>query len=244
MGLDLALGGLVLVMAVRGWFKGFLLQAVRLAGVVICVYAADPVRDQLKPRVVGHLPTIRPELIDRMLWWSSAVASYVVLVGVTTLAIKLYRRQPYGLEERHRGDQFAGALLGSAKAVLVAAFLVAGLEKYALVHLDSIPRAREQVKTSRVMVWNDRYRPVAKIWASPPVQHFVRHVQERGLNSPVGTTEKPEPTSDPVQTASRTPKLQWAAPAPPALEPAGVDPEITDALRQIEEELSRVRRSK
>ena len=30
MGLDLVLGGLVLVMAVWGWLKGFILQAIRL----------------------------------------------------------------------------------------------------------------------------------------------------------------------------------------------------------------------
>ena len=53
MGLDLALGGLVLLAAIRGWFKGFVMQAVRLSGLVACVYAADPIRDQVRPRVLA-----------------------------------------------------------------------------------------------------------------------------------------------------------------------------------------------
>src|SRR3954463_10624638 len=93
MGLDLALGVIVLLSAIRGWLKGFVLQAIRLAGLVLCVYSADPVRDQLKPHVLIYLPTIRAELIDRMLWWVSAAGSYVVLVGLASLAVKLYRRQ-------------------------------------------------------------------------------------------------------------------------------------------------------
>src|SRR3954447_21456464 len=43
MGLDLALAVIVLLSAVRGWLKGFVLQAIRLSGIVACVYAADPV---------------------------------------------------------------------------------------------------------------------------------------------------------------------------------------------------------
>jgi len=247
MGLDLALGGLVLLSAIRGWFKGFVLQAVRLTGLVVCVYAADPVRDQIKPRVMGHLPTIQPELIDRLLWWSSAVASYVVLVGLTTLAVKLYRRQPYGLVERHRGDQFAGSLLGGAKGIVLAAFLVAGLEKYALVHLKSIPRANEQVRTSQAMRWNERYRPVARVWASPPVQHFVRHVRERGWNrsdEKSEESEKSEAPVDPVQTASRTPKLQWPGSGEAAAGPVEIDPEVANAFREIEDEFKRLQGSK
>src|SRR3954468_9545913 len=89
MGLDLALGVIVLLSAIRGWLRGFLLQAIRLAGMIACVYVADPVRDLAKPHVLPHLPSIRPELVDRLLWWSSAACSYVVLVGMATLILKL-----------------------------------------------------------------------------------------------------------------------------------------------------------
>jgi len=222
-------------MAIRGWLRGFLLQAIRLAGLVLCVYAADPVRDQIKPRVLGHLPSIRPELMDRILWWLSAVAAYVILVGLATLAVKLYRRQPYGgLEEPNRGDQFAGSMLGVAKALVVAAFLVAGVEKYALAHIKQIPWALEQVETSRSMAWNNRYQPVPRIWSAPPVQHFVKHVQRMGLNRPDEAPQEPTP---PVRTASRTPQLQLSAPGHVSLDGSNLDPEVVDAVEAIQKEL-------
>jgi len=248
MGLDLALGGLVLVMAIRGWLKGFLLQAIRLTGLVLCVYAADPVRDQLKPQVIGHLPTIRPELMDRILWWSSAVASYVLLVGVATLAVKLYRRQTYGvLEEPNRSDQFAGSLLGAAKATVVAAFILAGVEKYALNHLKQLPWAAKQVETSRTMALNERYQPVPRLWATAPVQHFVRHVQQMGLSRPAEGDAPVEPAPadpaiPPVRTASRTPQLQLGAQetANP-FDTSNLDPEVVEAVQAIQSELARTR---
>src|SRR4051794_40995542 len=126
MGLDLALGVVVLLGAIRGWLKGFVLQAIRLTGLVACVYAADPVRDLVKPYVLPHLPSIRPELVDRIIWWSAAAVSYVVLVGLATLVHKLSRRQAFGIAEPRRNDQYAGFALGAVKGVLVAMFLVSG----------------------------------------------------------------------------------------------------------------------
>ena len=98
MGLDLALGAVVLLAAIRGWLRGFVSQAVRLSSFVGCFYLADPVRDQLRPYVLPRLPKVDPALMDRILWWTSAVASYVVVVGLASLAIKMMRRpEPSGL---------------------------------------------------------------------------------------------------------------------------------------------------
>ena len=216
MGLDLALGCLVLLNAVRGWLKGFLIQATQLGGLVACVYVADPLRDLVKPEVAKYLPSIAPGLMDRLLWWSSAVVAYIVMVGVASLVIKMHRRQPFGEREPDRTDQFGGFLLGTAKGLLVAAFLTAGLEKYALGTIQGVDWAEKQAKTSTVLKWNSDYRPVARIWAMPPVQHYVAHVRRMGLNgpSPQSADPKPEPDeseakaeTDPVRTASRPPRL-------------------------------------
>ena len=56
MGLDLTLGVIILIAAFRGWFQGFVSQAVRIAGLVACVYLAEPVRDYAKPYVLPYLP--------------------------------------------------------------------------------------------------------------------------------------------------------------------------------------------
>ncbi len=50
MWLDVTLGGFILIAAFRGWFQGFVSQTVRIAGLVACVYLAEPVRDYAKPR--------------------------------------------------------------------------------------------------------------------------------------------------------------------------------------------------
>ena len=74
MGLDVALGVVILIAAIRGWLQGFVYQAIRIGGLVACVYLADPVRDQAKPHVLRYLPTIQPEVMDRILWWVAAAS--------------------------------------------------------------------------------------------------------------------------------------------------------------------------
>jgi uncharacterized membrane protein required for colicin V production len=177
MGLDLALGGLVLLMAIRGWLRGFVLQAIRLAGLVASVYVAAPVRDQVKPFAVDYLPTIRPDPLDRLLWWASAVVSYFVIVGIASLIVAVSRRQPYGLAEPNRSDQFAGFGLGMIKGLLAAAFIVAGVHKHGESYLTKVDWAQQQTKESFAWDWNARYHPAARVWTSQPVQQFVTHVQ-------------------------------------------------------------------
>jgi uncharacterized membrane protein required for colicin V production len=237
MGLDLILGVLVIILAIRGWLKGFVLQAIRLAGLVACVYLADPVRDLAKPHVVGYLPTIRPDLVDRLLWWSASIVSYVTLVGVATLAVKLYRRQLVGLTEPDRTDQVAGFLLGTAKGLVVAAFLAAGIQRYAVDSIKSVPFAEKQTRDSKVLRWSEQYQPVARIWSLPPVRSYVSHVQRMGLNSPQSNAETKETAPPSVRTASRTPKLELPIPGLTGRDTRSVDPEVTraveEALRQV-----------
>jgi uncharacterized membrane protein required for colicin V production len=208
MGLDVALGIVILVAGLRGWLQGFVYQVIRLGGLIACVYLAVPVREQAKPYIVPYLPTIQPELIDRLLWWVAAVVSYAVLVGGLTLALKMTRRPeiPGMPLQRSRNDQFAGFLLGLAKGGLVAAFLVAALQKYAMDRIETIPWADEQARSSLALLWNREYRPASKIWHSVPVRQFVHHIQRNGLPGPAGSTpaDAAEKTEDrPVVKTAR-----------------------------------------
>src|SRR3954447_13979375 len=174
MGLDVALGIVILFAALRGWIKGFVSQAVRLIGFVACFYLADPVREQARPYVLTRLPKIDPALMDRILWWVSAVVSYVVLVGLTTLVIQMMRPPPpLGMVRSSRNDQFAGFLLGAAKGLLVAAFLIAGLQTYGTDLVQNAAWVQQQTNGSRALKWTDQYLPVPKIWATPAVRNFV-----------------------------------------------------------------------
>src|SRR5262249_34715001 len=149
MGLDLALGVVILIAAFRGWFQGFVSQAVRIASLVACVYLADWVRHWAKPYVDPYLSTVQPDLVDRLLWWVSAVATYVLMVGLAMLVVKMTRRPEIpGISQSGRNDQFAGFMLGAVKGLLIAAFLAAGILKYGGPPIETVSWAQEQVKTS------------------------------------------------------------------------------------------------
>jgi Colicin V production protein len=237
MGLDIALGIMVFLGALRGWFRGFMLQAIRLSGLVGCVYAAGPIRDYARPYVVPYLASVPPAMLDRMLWWSSAVVSYLTMVGLATLAVKLYRRRPYGEPEPNRADQFAGMLLAAGKSAVIAAFLIGALDKYALTWIKQVPWATELTKASTVLTWHERYHPSDKIWEAAPVQHFVGYVQKMGVAGPSGTTtDAPSATEPPpVQTASRPPRLDLP-PHPP------LDPNSPDFAKEFDEEFRKLDR--
>jgi uncharacterized membrane protein required for colicin V production len=228
MGLDFALSVLILVVGIRGWLKGFLVQAIRLAGLVTAVYVAEPVRDEVKPYVVDYLPSIRPDLVDRIFWWTAAVSCYFVIVGVASLGIALSRRHTFGLDDPRRGDQMAGFALGAAKGLILAAFLVAGIEKYGQAQLEKIRWAGEQARNSYAWEWNEKYHPAVRIWGSAPVREFVNHIHRMGLTNP---SNGPSEGAKPVQTASRTPSL--ALPALPPGRASGVagQPRLNDPQR-------------
>jgi len=254
MGLDLALGVIILVAAFRGWLQGFVSQAVRIAGLIACVYLAEPVRDYAKPYVLPYLPTIQPELVDRLLWWVSAVVTYVVLVGFVTLVIKMTKRPEIpGIRESGRNDQFAGFLLGAAKGLLAVAFVTAGIQKYALNHLNVMPWAKEQVKTSWALQCNEQYQPVSRIWSSSPVRHYISQIQRMGIQNPAEPSQSPPgdqaTDSPPVQTASRPPRLEVpgadrdaperssSSPSSSSRQAQPLDEEVEKAVEEIKNEL-------
>ena len=233
MGLDIALGVVVLIGAIRGWFRGFVLQAVRLGGLVGSVYLASPIRDYVRPHVVPYLAAVPASMLDRMLWWSSAVASYLIMVGLASLAVKLYRKRPYGEPEPNPADQFAGLLLAAGKSAVVGAFLIGALDQYALVWVKQVPWASEMTRGSTVLTWHEQYRPSEKIWQAAPVQHFVGQVRRMGIDGPPLVPGEALPTAGTaaLQAANRTPRLDL-----PTLDPSSPDftRKFDEAFRKLE----------
>ena len=187
MGLDVALGIIILIAAIRGWLQGFVYQAVRLGGLVACVYLADP-RARSGEAACRSLLADDPAGPDRS----------ALVVGrrpSSTLrrarrrrrrsSIKMTRRPeiPGMPPQRSRNDQFAGFLLGIAKGVLVAAFLTA---RHSEVRVepdrDDSPGPRSKSSRRWALRWNE---PVSsrrpRSGRRSPVQHFVNHVQRMGL---------------------------------------------------------------
>lgn len=232
MGLDVALGAVILFSAIRGWLRGFVSQAVRIAGFVGCFYLADFARDQARPHVLERLPKIEPELLDRLLWWVCAVVCYVATVGFVTLAIKLSRRpDASGSPGVRRDNQFAGFMLGAAKGALVAIFLAAGVHKYAQEIPPRAEWAGRYLEGSLALQWTERHQPAPKIWESPPVRRFVEHIRRNGLGDPsTSPTNELENEPTDLRAASdfrKPPPLEWVADGEAG---ASLDPNPDSAL--------------
>jgi hypothetical protein len=169
--------------------------------------------------------------------------------------IKMTRRPEIpGITQSTRNDQFAGFLLGTVKGVLVAAFVTAGIQKYALNQITTIAWAGEQVKSSWALKWNEQFQPAAKIWSSPPVQNLVKHVQRMGLQDP-SETPPTQAIGDgkehpPIQTTEASRPSGWevaevpdspddasspAVPLPSTTGPKSriLDPELDKAVEEV-----------
>ena len=183
MGLDLALGAIVLFAAFRGWLKGFANQAVRIVGFIACFYLADPLRDQARPYILTKTPAINPGLMDRILWWIAAVVSYVLLVGLTTLIIQLSRNpspDDSTLNAR-REDRIGGVLIGLGKGLLVAASLATAAVNYNALLIQNIPWIQRQCRGSYALAWTATYRPITRLSETFPVRNFIEHITRNGL---------------------------------------------------------------
>ena len=133
MGLDLALGVIILVAAFRGWFQGFVSQVVRLGSLVVSVYAAAR-RARLRQALCVALSRVNRAQRDRP----------PALVGLRRRhQSRPGRRRDVdhqndpeagvpGISQSGRNDQFAGFFIGAVKGLLIAVFLAAGIQNYAM----------------------------------------------------------------------------------------------------------------
>ncbi len=246
MGLDIALGVVILASAIRGWFKGFLRQAIVLAALVGCVYAADPLRDLARPYAAKNFPSIAAPVLDRLLWWSAAVISYFLVSGIGLSILKSSRKRTYGDPEPNRSDQGAGFTLGALKGAIVAAFLASGIAQYAPPFLKGNHFAEEQTERSYALKWSDRYRPAELLWNSPPVRSFVARVRTRGMWGSQETQEERTETAKIERDASEkkarpasTEVPRTASNRTKPLQIPSLDPDDPEFARKLERELRR-----
>jgi uncharacterized membrane protein required for colicin V production len=219
MGLDITLGVVVLLAGIRGWFKGFVRQAIPLSALVGCVYLADPIRELARPYAHEYFPSIGLVVLDRLLWWSSAVLAYLITTGVAFSILKSMKRKTYGEPEPNRTDQGAGFTFGVVKGLIIASFLAAAVRTYAPGYYPQAPFVESQAKTSKSLVWSEQYKPAESMWKSPPVRAFVGRVKSRGMwtdevvpsekakeEAPKTESARPATPTEPLRTASEKPK--------------------------------------
>jgi hypothetical protein len=256
--MDLILGAMVLVSALRGWFRGFFSQAIRLGAIVGGVYLAAPVRDLARPIVADRMTSMAPELLDRILWWVAAVVSYVVLSGTATGLLSAYSRRAArsraaeGLAGgNYRGDQSAGFLLGAAKGAVVVAFVVASIQQYAPEYLKHGGWVGQQVETSHLLALSARFEPARRIWESQPVRVFVDHVRTMGLGpegvedgegAEAGDTRAVAVDEAPTRPGRLLPSplaVEPPAPTPPPARSGG-EVDLNAALEEVRRDLDRL----
>ena len=246
MGLDITLGVLVLLAGIRGWFKGFLRQAIPIGALVGCVFLANPLRDVGRPYAREYFPSIHHDVLDRLLWWTAAVLAYVVTAGIAFSILKSVKKRTYGEPEPNRADQGAGFTLGVAKGLIFASCLVSAIQSFAPGYYKQAPFVEDQAKTSRAIEWAERYHPAETLWRSPPVQGVVARVRTGGMWSNAeerapATAEEPDSTPDrqSARPAPTTEPLRTASGRPKTLSLPRLDPESADFAREIDDALRR-----
>jgi uncharacterized membrane protein required for colicin V production len=245
MGLDITLGILVLLGGIRGWIKGFLLQAIQVGALIGSIFLADPIRDLARPYLAPHLPSLQPALIDRMLWWAAAVLGYIVISGVPSSLVRLIRSRPAAELDARWGDCGIGFLLGAAKGLVFVSFLTWGLQSFAVPRYAADPGwIGKQLSTSRGLELARRHEPGRQIWTSEPVQLVVDRVRTRGLGAGSVAPAAPDATAAPITDgpAIEAPPAASAraqtTKVPAQIPPIELDPEvraIEDLLRSAPE---------
>jgi uncharacterized membrane protein required for colicin V production len=237
MAIDIAAGVIVLLASIRGLRRGFLAQAIGLAALVGCVYAADPLRDLALPYAQAKFPTIQAPLFAKLLWWTAAVLGFVVMAGLATTIVKLLKTKPYnGEPEKDAADQGGGFVLGAAKGVIVTAFLLWGLQTYEPAAMKLGPWVEQQMTKSRVLMLSRKHHPAERLWHAPPVQSFVSRVKSRGFWQHSSDETAPPAESAPSTESPETESapIQASAGRKPTLEMPKLDPDSPEFLREVD----------
>ncbi len=209
MTLDLILLGIVLIFGFWGWVKGFADQFIHAIGLASAVMLASPVAHVLAPEAHQHLDTLPQALLRELLWWGSAVVSYISVIAIckflTKLGIKGLRtaKRPgpdaeateESIRQTHRADRFAGFSFGLLKGAVLVAFLTFGLRSVVIDRLDGYTWVREASENSRALTLDRDYQPASRIWNWQPVQTLIAQVQTRDVGLP-------DPNDDPESSQS------------------------------------------
>ena len=204
MGLDIALGLIALGMAVSGWRNGFWVQIMRLFCLVAGLYLAEPIALRAEPYVSQHVKVEDAKLLQRALWWGSWLAVYTLGSMIVGMAARVgrWRKSPLQAELEPPGkfDPMMGFLFGLTKAVVVASFITAALDRYAIEKIEHRDWAKNYIISSKALVYSRQYEPVPKILAAEPIKSMLTIIQEKGMGG--------ESTKD-LLSNLKIPKEEW-----------------------------------
>ena len=145
---DVVLVLLLIISAVRGWHRGFVVRALQLVG----LFGAGALAYILLPMLLAHIPTLSRPSIARSVVLIAGVW-VAALGGEALLSMLGVRLMSGGHRVVNRGDAVAGALASVVATTLVTWFLVSAIE-------PSLPTGlAAEISGSRILTAVDRAMP-------------------------------------------------------------------------------------
>ncbi len=117
-GIDIAIAGILVIFAIRGFIKGFLLGLASLAGLILGIYAAYHFSDYTREMLEGHV-SIPPDYIKLIAF----ILTFVLVLLLIHLIARLIEKI-VTLVGLSFVNKLAGLILGLAKGVLITGVLV------------------------------------------------------------------------------------------------------------------------
>lgn len=119
-GVDIVVGVICLILAIRGAFKGFVWQTVRTLGAIGALWAATLLHEPVGTWLVERLDFIPASWSDFVGWVSVAIGVWLVVSFIAHLARGVIRSA-----DLTGGDRVLGFVLGAVLGIALSTFLFA-----------------------------------------------------------------------------------------------------------------------
>lgn len=193
MGLDVFFGVVVLLMALRGYSKGFANQMIQITGIVVGVIFAGQVADYLFPQIGKYMNPIPETLKMPILYFICMMTIWLVISVVCSTYLMRYRNKVFGENKPSGGDRFFGIGLGLAEGALVCLIMIYGIHLLpeGIRNLDLVKKQIDEsgaIKTAAqypVVEWGLQSKEAQQIWDNgAQIVHYFRTPAEGDAAQP------------------------------------------------------------
>lgn len=175
MWIDVAMGLVLALGALRGFRVGFAKPMVHLTGLVAGLLAAEPLSHWVAEHAGERLAFLPAAIRPAALFFACLVAMYAVLTLVGCSYLRWYRTQFLGENKPSFGDRFVGIGLGLVKGAIVIYIAAFGASRFvpALLHHESV---REMIAASKGVPLLRRHQPIEWVLRTEHAQRVARHL--------------------------------------------------------------------
>lgn len=205
MGFDLGFLLLTVIFAIQGLFKGFAMPVLRLSGLVLCVFLAEPLWQLSYEPLQEYFTSISPDIFKKIVWWGCVFLAYFLYVGVLGTILRYLGEQISRRFDLNPLNQALGLGLGVAKGLVVSILLATLFQAYRT-GIERLPNMTDQFDRSRAIEFVRDNQPVSTVWNNELVREFRAHIHKRGWFTIAPDPEsETAPDEDSPATASNSP---------------------------------------